>query len=88
MKVREAKRRAEVRWGSCMAKNFAKNKRMFRKERKQLRKKGSKMEQTVKDVTGQVLTDKNGVNRCWVRHFEELLNFEDDREARIMAATF
>ena len=87
-KVREVKRRADARWGRCLADNFAENKKMFWKEVKQLRKEGGRKEETVKDVNGQLLTEERAVNRRWAEHFEGLLNFEDDREARITAIAF
>ena len=87
-KVREAKRRADARWGRCLAENFAENKKMFWKEVKQLRKEGSRREESVKDANGQLLTEEGAVHRRWAEHFEGLLNFEDDREARITAIAF
>ena len=87
-KVREVKRRADARWGRCLTENFAENKKMFWKEVKNMRKEGGKKEETVKDVNGQMLTEEGAVNRRWAEHFEELLNFEDDREARITAVAF
>ena len=87
-KVREMKRRADARWGRSVTENFAQNKKMFWKEVKQLRKEGGKKEETVKDLNGQMLTEGEAVNKRWVEHFEELLNYEDNREARITAVAF
>ena len=87
-KVREEKRRADARWGRCVAENFAENKKMFWKEVKQMRREGGKKEETVKDANGQMLTEEGAVNRRWAEHFRELLNFQDDREARITAVAF
>ena len=87
-KVREVKRRADARWGRRVTENFAQNKKMFWKEVKQLRKEGGRREETVKDLNGQMLTEGEAVQKRWVEHFEELLNYEDNREARITAVAF
>ena len=42
----------------------------------------------LKDVNEQVLTDAGAVNRRWEEHFDELLNFEEEMEARITAVAF
>ena len=38
-------------------------------------------------LNGQMLTEEEAVNRRWAEHFE-LLNFEDNRAARITAVAF
>ena len=42
------------------------------------------MEETVKDVNGQLLRG-NEARKRWVEYFEELLNVQEDREADIVA---
>ena len=81
--VRESKRRANNRWGRRLTSNFSENKKMFWKEVKQQRKEGGKREETVKDRNGQLLTKEDEVNRRWVEHFEELLNFNDGTVASV-----
>ena len=56
----------------------------FWKEVKRVRKGGSRMEETVKDVNGRMLRGNDAMKR-WVEYFEELLNVEEDREAAIVA---
>ena len=87
-KVREVKRRSDDRWGRSVTENFAQNKKMFWKEVKELRGEGGKREETVRDLNGQMLTEREAVNRRWAEHFRELLNHEDNREARITAVAF
>ena len=86
--AREHKRRANNEWGRRLAGNYSENKKMFWKEVKQLRKEGGKKEERVKDRNGQMLNGEEEVNRRWAEHFEELLNFDDNREARITAVAF
>ena len=44
-----------------------------------MRKGGSRMEETVKDVNGQLLRAKEARKR-WAEYFEQLLNVQEDRE--------
>jgi hypothetical protein len=83
--VREAKRRADVRWGNCLSENFERNKKMFWKEVKRVRKGVSGREEKVKSANGQLLVSEREVRERWAEYFEELLNVEDDREANILA---
>ena len=83
-KVKEAKRRADWRWGQKIGENFEQNKKMFWKEVKRLRKGESGREETVKDASGNLLKGDAARVR-WAEYFESLLNVEDEREARICA---
>ena len=49
-----------------------------------MRKGGSRMEETVKDVNGWWLRG-NEARKRWTEYFEELLNVQEDREADIVA---
>ena len=49
-----------------------------------MRKGGSRTEETVKDVNGQLLRE-NETRKRWAEYFEELLNVQGDREADIVA---
>ena len=51
---------------------------------KRVRKSGSRSEETVKDVNGQLLKGVDARKR-WAEYFESLLNVEDDRETEIVA---
>ena len=49
-----------------------------------MRKGGSGMEETVKNVNGRLLRG-NEARKRWAEYFEELLNVQEDREADIVA---
>ena len=49
-----------------------------------MRKGGLRMEETVKDVSGQLLRG-NEAKKRWAEYFEELLNVQEDKEADIVA---
>ena len=83
-KVKEAKRRADWRWGQKIGENFEQNKKMFWKEVKRLRKGESGKEETVKDANGNLLKGDAARVR-WAEYFESLLNVTDEKEARICA---
>ena len=83
-KVEEEKRLANLRWGQDFNRSYEENKKKFWKEVKRIRKGGSRMEETVKDVSGQMLKG-NDVRKRWAEYFGELLNVEEDREANIVA---
>ena len=76
-KVEEAKRMSNFKWGQ----DFEENKKKFWKE---VRKGGSRTEETVKDVNGRLLRG-NEVRKRWAEYFEELLNVQEGREADIVA---
>ena len=82
-KVEEEKRLANLRWGQEFDRSYEENKKKFWKEVKRVRKGGSRMEETVKDVNGRMLKG-NDVRKRWADYFEELLNVEEDREATIV----
>ena len=52
--MNEAKREADYRWGRGFSREYEQNKK-FSKEVKRVRKGGSRSEETVKDVNGQLL---------------------------------
>ena len=83
--VRNAKVRADERWGNKLTENFQENKKMFWKEVKRVRKGRDKMEGRVKAEDGTVLTEKQAVEKRWAKYFERLLNKEEGREAIITA---
>ena len=85
LKVGEAKRAADWRWGQRLGEDFEQNKKMFWKEVKRVRKGESKREETVKDENGQLLVEGGAVRKRWAEYFKRLLNVEDDREAKIVA---
>ena len=60
------------------------NKKKFWKEVRRVRKGGSRMEETVKEVNGQLLKG-NEARKRWAEYFEELLNAQEDREADIVS---
>ena len=77
-KVKEAKRRADWRWGQKIGENFEQNKKMFWKEVKRLRKGESGREETVKDANGYLLKGDAARVR-WAEYFESLLNVVSER---------
>ena len=83
-KVNEEKRRANFRWGQAFNGTFEENKKKFWKEVKRVRKGRSRMEESVKDVDGRILKGMD-VTKRWAKYFEDLLNFEENREAVIVA---
>ena len=83
-KVDEEKRLANFRWGQDFSRSYEENKKKFWKEVKRVRKGGSRMEETVKDVNGRMLKG-NDARKRWAEYFEELLNVEEDREAVVVA---
>ena len=74
-KVEEAKRM------SNFDRSYEENKKKFWKE---VRKGGSRMEETVKDVSGWLLR-RNEARKRWTEYLDELLNVQEDREADIVA---
>ena len=64
--------------------SYEENKKKFWKEVRRVRKGGSRMEETVKDVNGRLLRG-NETRKRWAEYFEELLNVQEDREADIVA---
>ena len=56
--VKQVKRMADERWGERLASNFKDSKKMFWKEVKRVRKGESKKEECVKDVNGEVLSER------------------------------
>ena len=83
-RVEEEKRLANHRWGQDFNRSYEENKKKFWKEVKRVRKGGSRMEETVKDVNGRMLKG-NDVRKRWADYFGELLNVVEDREAEIVA---
>ena len=83
-KVEEAKRLSNFKWGQYFDRSYEENKKKFWKELRRVRKGGSRMEETVKDVNGRLLRG-NEARKRWAEYFEELLNVEEDREADIVA---
>ena len=80
-KVEEAKRLSNFKWGQYFDRSYEENKKKFWKE---VRKRGSRTEETVKDVNGRLLRG-NEARKRWAEYFEELLNVQEDREADIVA---
>ena len=80
-----AKRRADEEWGQKLTHDFSERKKVFWKEVKRLRKGDANEEVKVKDANGRLLLEGSEVRARWAEYFEELLNVEDDREARIVA---
>ena len=78
-KVEEAKRMSNFKWGQDFDRSYEENKKKFWKE---VRKGGSRTEETVKDVNGRLLRG-NEARKRWAEYFEELLNVQEDREADI-----
>ena len=83
-KVEEAKRMSNFKWGQDFDRSYEKNKKKFWKEVRRVRKGGSRTEETVKDVNGQLLRG-NEARKRWAEYFEELLNVQEDRDADIVA---
>ena len=82
-KVEEAKRMSNFRWGQDFNRSYEEIKKKFWKEERRVRKGGSRMEETVKDVNERLLTG-NEARKRWAEYFE-LLNVQEDREADIVA---
>ena len=80
-KVEEAKRMSNFKWGQDFDRSYEGNKKKFWKMRR-VRKGGLRMEETVKDVNGQLLRG-NEARKRWAEKFE-LLNLQEDREADIV----
>ena len=83
--VKQAKRMADERWGERLASNFKDSKKMFWKEVKRVQKGESKKEECVKDVNGEVLSERTRVLGRWGEYFGNLLNVTDERKAEITA---
>ena len=83
--IEQAKRLANGRWGERLASNFKDNKKMFWKEVKRARKGESKKEECVKDVNGEVLSERRRVLARWGEYFGNLLNVADERRPEIAA---
>ena len=81
--VQAAKRMADRRWGERLENDFERNKKMFWKEVKRVRKGEQTREEMVKDVNGRILRDGVEVRRRWAEYFEQVLNVADVREANI-----
>ena len=84
-RLKEAKRRADMKWGKKMTENFRDNKKMFWKEVKRGREVKSSREEKVKDADGEVKTEEGAVRGRWAEYFRELLNVEEDREGVVVA---
>ena len=84
-RVEEAKRMSNFQWEQDFDRLYEENKKKFWKEVRRVRKGGSRMEETVKDVNGRLLRE-NEARKRWAEYFEELLNVQEDREADIVAA--
>ena len=80
-KVEEAKRMSNFKWGQDFDRSYEENKNKFWEE---VRKGGSRTEETVKDINGRLLRG-NEARKRWAEYFEELLNVQEDREADIVA---
>lgn len=83
--VKRAKREADRRWGQRLGEKFEENKKMFWKEVKRVRKGEPDVVKGVKDRQGNLLSEDGAVRKRWAEYFEQLLNVEDERVARIVA---
>ena len=72
---------SNFRWGQDFNRSYEENTKKFWKE---VRKGGSRTEETVKDVNGCLLRGDEARKR-WAEYFEEFLNVQEDREADIVA---
>ena len=77
-KVEEAKRMSNFKWGQDFDRSYEENKKKFWKE---VRKGGSRTEETVKDVNGRLLRG-NEARKRWAENFEDLLNVQEDKRGR------
>ena len=77
------KRMSNFKWGQDFDGSYE-NKKKFWKEVRRVRKGGSRMEETVKDVNGWLLRG-NEARKRWAEYFELLLNVQEYREADIVA---
>ena len=73
-KMEEAKRMSNLKWGQDFDRLYQENKKKFWRE---VRKGGSRTEETVKDVNGRLLRGSEARKR-WAEYFEELLNVQED----------
>ena len=64
----ESLRMSNFKWGQDFDSSYEENKKKFWKE---VRKGGSRMEETVKDVNGRLL-GRNEVRKRWAEYFEEV----------------
>ena len=80
--VKQAKRLVNERWGERLAKNCKDSKKRFWKEVKIVRKEEIKKE-CVKNVNGEVLSERKRVLGRWAEYFGSLLNVTDERKAEI-----
>ena len=76
-KVEEAKRMSNFNWGQDFDRSYEENKKKFWKE---VRKDGSRTEETVRDVNGRLLRG-NEARKRWAEYFEELLNVQETSKA-------
>ena len=83
MQSKLQKRMADRQWEEHLGNDFERNKKMFWKEVKRVRKGEQARDEMVMDVNGQILRDGVEVRRRWAEYFEQVLNVADVREANI-----
>ena len=85
-RVKEKKRMVDEKLGERLSKNFRENKKMFWKEVNSQSKVKEQMDMRIKDIDGNMVTEKNDVKRRWREYFEDLLNVDNGRVAELMDA--
>ena len=72
---------ADERWGSRIVQNFEVNRKMFREEvNRKTREKGSRWSIGKMDENGDMLVNKDELNKRWAKFSEGLLDVNDSRD--------
>ena len=83
--VNVAKRKARWRWGRQLTEAFVRDSRSFRRDMRKAWSEKKMRVLTIKDKNGQVTAKDVKVSERFKEYFEELLNFEEEREAIVLA---
>ena len=82
-KTREKQQMADDRLGLRLSENFKENKKLFWSGVNSERKEREQMDFRIKDADGEYVTEERAVLDRWSEYFEQLLNFDDGREAML-----
>ena len=81
--IREKKNAVDERDGVKMSRNFRENKKLFWSDLNRKRNAREQMTMKVRDVDGNMLTERAVVQQRWSEYFEGLLNVDDGRRAQL-----
>ena len=81
--IREKKNAVDERDGVKMSRNFRENKKLFWSDLNRKRNAREQMTMKVRDVDGNMLTERAVVQQRWSEYFKGLLNVDDGRRAQL-----